>query len=1258
MSDRIGEKILKPNCIRSELLRDYLHGDTSNLDTVEIGNHLRSCEECRQRLEAISEESQLRLSTLLRKEQGLGAIHNYRLLEMIGQGGMGTVYRALHMQLNRLVAIKVINADRLESPQAKSRFTKEMQMLAQLEHPQIVRASDAGEHEGKPYFVMEYVHGMDLGQLLQRIGPLPYPEACELIRQAASALQFAHDRKILHRDVKPSNIMLSSDGRLKLLDLGLAQIVGSEREGVSDSEYAVGTLAYMAPEVVVRGTNASSRSDVFSLGVTLFHLLTGIKPYEQIAAPTPVLDISLVRPDLPPELAVLVHQMIAPIPEDRPATMLLVEQMIAPFASNASLRTLIGEYYRWQSRGAYGVPSHSSYVLPPPVQTPPNDKRPMSHARQTKARMPVVGIAAASLLGIGTLAALPWAFPSIVSTGNKAEVAQGGEERTTSKIGIGEDPEDSVDTRSGEGRLERIESNDPSPPIESIPVKVAMLNVVPRGDFVSSLLQEGRIYLVSEPSGVRYLLTSGKMELPPGKFQLQYDSPVAIQENGQSVTLESVSGNHLNLSASLKGPGFQFATIPNQPGAFATYYGSMWREGWADTNPTKYELSIEVLSQALPSYKPGSWMWLQVSGKNLDDPKGYSETATIQIDYETWLRKQKLVVGEGYITVSGLSFPSTWEKRSAGGDGNSFVIPFDGSTDWVASRSDLSPPSNRISIYDYLTLFFASEDFVAANSTLRSVRASLAKPGQRNDWLEDINNSTGNVSCYVVSSHPKSIYRKSGFYHVARRDAELFGFVEINVNLESLKASCLRRGQSQEILPGWSLDKRLTDLRSRLVDVPEEEVVVEKDLADKKVADAKVADARSVKPQAMEGSFLFDHFDIAMLPSTPARVQWSGMITRKGRTELVDIQLQTLESGMINGVRSACVECSVISSMEGEEDHREWARIWIDSEQYHNAGNFRMLRGWIALDKLENAYVIPLDGDLSPVIADRLKSPESSRFDRFGATDILIMALGAEYAPKTSLGRLREQLMGIYVGLERKPESHGQVTKIGQVDGYVWQQANNPIATYRFFRSEEVPFGFVSTSLQMLQSVEVRLETLARTTDSSLIHSFFGDEATLVKNVDSNRKKIDAIQPKNWRYWEWKSTGVTYKAFAEFGGTIKSATNSTEDEYLVIVDSARRAIRIPVTELSIQSRRDMQLGRHWTSYGSIPNMVLVEDRVKTREVIVRDINSRFPSSPLQFDGLPESDRSWLMRLRNVKSRSTNITSIKKEWEDFHLYRSN
>ncbi|MCU0716069.1 MAG: protein kinase [Pirellula sp.] len=1244
---------MNSNCIASELLRAYLHGDTSDIDAIKIGDHLRACADCRARIEAISEESQLHLSAHLKKEPDLGFIQKYRLLEIIGQGGMGTVYRALHTQLNRIVAIKLINADRLEAPQAKSRFTKEMQLLAQLEHPQIVRASDAGEHDGKPYFVMEYVHGMDLGQLLNRLGPLPYPEACELIKQAASALQYAHDRKILHRDVKPSNLILSSEGRLKLLDLGLAQIIGKDCDrSVTDPEFAVGTIAYMAPEVVLGGANASSRSDVYSLGVTLFQLLTGIKPYERVGAQSPVVDIAIVRPDIPPELAILIRQMISPIPEDRPATMLLVEQMLAPYSNNASLRTLVGEYYRWQNRSIVGGPSHSSYILSPPVQqfaNPiyPSKAEPSTGSYVLKSKNRTTSNTVAILASLLAVVAILFAISREFRLWER--LTAGGEVVTHSsgKPAIKEETADeSPSATSTEVTNDSEKTTDPTKALAELePVKQATLLVQPRGDFVLSLLQEGRVYLVSDLDGARYLLAEGEMRLPAGKFKLQFDSPVGIEEDGRPVTLESVSGNRLNLTASLKGPGFQFPNIPLLANACGTYYGVMWREGWSDKTPTEYELSIEVLSTPAPSEQPGSWMWLQVSGKNLRDPKGYSETAFIQIDYESWLRKQKLVIGEGYIEVTGLDVPTSWIKKSPTTSPNSFVIPFNGAEDWLATRKELELPANRISIYDYLTLFFASEDFAAANSTLRSVRASLATPGQRNAWLEDINNSNGNVSCYVVSSHPKPLYRKSGLYHIARRDEELFGFVEISVTLPTLKATCLRRGQSKEVLPGWSLEQKLANVRRKVVDTSTIESI------------AQVEEPAIVQP-GKEKSFILRYFDFAELPSEPARVRWTGNILRGGRNELVDIQLQALESALIDGKQAQCLEVEVTSSIEGEADCREWARVWIDSEQYRDSAQYRMLRGWIAFDNIQNAFAIPNDGDLIQVIRDRLKSRTQSRFDRFGATDILIMAFGAKYTPKSKLGILRETLTGIFAGMDRTPKVHQQVTKLGPINGYLWEQNKSLAANYRFFRSNELPFGFVSTNLKVPYLVDVNLETIASTKTEDLIQSFFGSEATLLKYVEDNRQQLSKIQPINWRHWEWKRDGASYMAYAEFGGTVKSYSNRSPEELLVLVDGNERIIRVPVKNLTDESRQAIQQGRKWATYRDDRSFVLAEEQKSSDVVILRDVQNRSYLTELKYQTLPGGDKAWVDRLRKTKSLPDDLETIKQEWTRFYLYKSN
>jgi len=281
--------------------------------------------------------------------QGL-VLGAYVLLERLGKGGMGQVFKARHTLMKRIVALKVIRADRLDRPEALGRFRQEMEAAAKLAHANVVFAHDAALVEEGYLLAMEYVEGIDLARLLKQSGRLPPALASAYVRQAALGLQHAHERGLVHRDVKPSNLILAGrQGVVKILDLGLA-LLGPDRErGIADAaltgEGAVmGTPDYIAPEQALNSHTVDIRADVYSLGCTLYHLLTGQPPFpggsltekvlkHQQAEPEPVEHLC---PDMPPDLALVIRKMMAKRPRDRHQTPRGVAEALAPFTSQGA----------------------------------------------------------------------------------------------------------------------------------------------------------------------------------------------------------------------------------------------------------------------------------------------------------------------------------------------------------------------------------------------------------------------------------------------------------------------------------------------------------------------------------------------------------------------------------------------------------------------------------------------------------------------------------------------------------------------------------------------------------------------------------------------------------------------------------------------------------------------------------------------------------------------------------------------------------
>ncbi|MCS7161152.1 MAG: serine/threonine-protein kinase [Gemmatales bacterium] len=277
----------------------------------------------------------------------------YALLERLGHGGMSRVYKAQHLATGLVVAVKILDERHAQNPTALARFRREIAALQQLEHPNIVRALDAAEHNGQFYLVLEYVEGIDLLRLIKKVGPLPVHLAAYCVHQAALGLHHAHQRGIVHRDMKPSNIMLEivrqedsstavqrlTYGRIKILDLGLARVDAQrqlESTQITRLHAIMGTPDYMAPEQARDSRNADPRSDIYSLGATLYFCLAGRPPFpdgtpmekilrHQTEEPTP---LNRLRSDVSEELALLVSSMMAKEPRQRPQSALAVAQCL------------------------------------------------------------------------------------------------------------------------------------------------------------------------------------------------------------------------------------------------------------------------------------------------------------------------------------------------------------------------------------------------------------------------------------------------------------------------------------------------------------------------------------------------------------------------------------------------------------------------------------------------------------------------------------------------------------------------------------------------------------------------------------------------------------------------------------------------------------------------------------------------------------------------------------------------------------------
>ena len=276
----------------------------------------------------------------------------YFVLDKLGQGGMGMVLKAEHRMMKRLVAIKVLSPAVTKTKEAQQRFQREVEAAARLTHPNIVGAFDAGESNGSPFLVMEYVPGDDLSAIVKKKGPLAVDQAIDCIVQAARGLEFAHSQGVIHRDIKPANLLLDTKGVVKILDMGLARIDATDvatQADLTGTGAVMGTVDYMAPEQAVSTKTADARSDLYSLGISLWFLLTAKSAYEGGSLMSrllahrdqPIPSLRSVREDVSESLDAVFRKLVAKQPTDRYQTATELMADLEACRTGASVKALV-----------------------------------------------------------------------------------------------------------------------------------------------------------------------------------------------------------------------------------------------------------------------------------------------------------------------------------------------------------------------------------------------------------------------------------------------------------------------------------------------------------------------------------------------------------------------------------------------------------------------------------------------------------------------------------------------------------------------------------------------------------------------------------------------------------------------------------------------------------------------------------------------------------------------------------------------------
>ena len=1186
-------------CLDSRLLSDYLGGRTSGPEVIAaIEGHLSECAACQSlaaqhrprndslyqalaqvaTLKDASDEPELAAAMsaiaglkpaaevappTIGQASGGKFIRDYRLLEKLGEGGMGAVYLAMHTWLDKPVAVKLLKSERNQDPQAVSRFEREMRAVGKLEHPHIVRALDAGQDDGIHFLVMEYVSGVDLSRLVQQLGPLAVADACELIRQAALGLHHAHENELIHRDVKPSNLMLASGGQLKVLDLGLAQFRASmwESLNLTADNQVLGTLLYISPEQLAAGGQVDRRSDIYSLGVTLCELLLGAEPLRRGLAPAVVFRAppKPARRDVPEGVWSLVQQMVAHEKAERPGTMHDVATALTNWTHGADLPRLASRLGSssaspvtvsagGSSRAKPPLPqlhtptaiTATTDVVPPPLPPSPPlvgaARRPALALVPTatvidvpprRLRLTTAGWIAVAMVALLALTPAIWQASSLLF-GKKQVVVP-----TTPQMGT--------------------------------------VAVESQGTMVDDLVERNELVAV-DPEGNVTVLRAGKNQLAPARYTFQSLNGEVELTGEPSVEVKGNSTTPL--------PRLQVHTspwkVPQVPeaGSLGVYEGTLWHASpEAASEDSKrliaYGLTLEALGDEQRDDKTCRWLKVEVDNKS--DPQGLRETAYVLVDLERWKKGYPFKIERGWIVARSGPIDDWLKENIADPAAEGLVAPFDSRTDTLeelAGQHGIPLFEQRIKVHDALEVVFKA-DLAAAAPWAKTFRASM--PSQPEFHLESFPGPQGGlIPCVHISARgapdrpaadaklpdvlPEEGVLPQLAFNVWRSSTVPFNFVEL-------------KAQSADFEATMKLTSHMVDRVGRQ-SLPPEDSLARLAASIGKFSGSKLSFDRAAFPKQ-------DFHEVK---------------------HLVTIKVATLN--LTYDVRIRCVgteprgddvyrwlEVEVVQT--GETQHEELARVLVNESKYVREGELTIERGWLVVE--DETFAIDPAGSIdaaSKGLRKLGKELPSSPLGKpvFGAHAVLALMFNARLEASSHFESLRARFSEL--GPLRKPELGAKIKRRnGQtIPGRIYSLQSDELS-YEFQKTtnQHVPFEFVRVELDaqikipLVKDMPVEFCIEEDGVRHDAMSSLPAEAEIEVREADTQRR-IEAAYGKNWRHWTI-ATDPPKVLWAEYCGTLGS---------IVVLRDDDQVFQPLLDELSDEDRAHAKAGRWWHDKNGVP----------------------------------------------------------------------